>query len=164
MQVDIKPDDHFLCENEDEEEHPQPFQMDAIDDEGSAASSPQAEDEQTAEPPEDSMAHKLDLMMDLLFDFIRHQCRESLKTGQSHQADHLFRAMMRMFNSVIVTTCVFHNQSCSFVRALTRLALTGTNPNLCNSSCFTSAVWILRLQTAFYKPRLMPRPRKRHRW
>ena len=53
----------------------------------------------------DSTAEKLDLMMDMLFDFIKRQCRDQQNEAGQRQADDLFRAMMRVFNSTILTTC-----------------------------------------------------------
>ena len=52
----------------------------------------------------DSTAEKLDLMMDMLFDFIKRQCRNRQDEAGQRQADDLFRAMMRVFNSTILTT------------------------------------------------------------
>ena len=53
----------------------------------------------------DSTAEKLDLMMDMLFNFIKRQCRNRQDEAGQRQADDLFRAMMRVFNSTILTTC-----------------------------------------------------------
>ena len=52
----------------------------------------------------DSTAEKLDRMMDMLFSFIKQQCRNREDETGQRQADDLFRAMMRVFNSTILTT------------------------------------------------------------
>jgi hypothetical protein len=52
----------------------------------------------------DSTAEKLDLMMDMLFEFINRQCRNRQDEAGQQQADDLFRAMMRVFNSIVLTT------------------------------------------------------------
>ena len=49
------------------------------------------EQDTVAAAEDESVAHKLDLMMDLLFNFIRQQCPGSLEAQDSHQSDHLFR-------------------------------------------------------------------------
>jgi len=67
-------------------------------------STPTAAAQQSRLQRADSTAEKLDLMMDMLFDFIKRQCRNRQDEAGQRQADDLFRAMMRVFNSTILTT------------------------------------------------------------
>jgi hypothetical protein len=68
-------------------------------------STPSAASQQAQQHRADSTAEKLDLMMDMLFDFVKRQCRDRQDEAGQRQADDLFRAMMRVFNSTILTTC-----------------------------------------------------------
>lgn len=54
--------------------------------------------------PADSTAEKLDLMLDMLFEFTKRQCRNRHSEAGQQQSDDLFRAMMRVFNSIILRT------------------------------------------------------------
>ena len=102
-QVDIKLEDRRNPEEEDgdddEDDHPEPFEMDEVT-EGQAAGAKLAQDEQPAE----TTATKLDQMMDLLMGFIQRQCRNRGSPEGDRQAEELFRALMRVFDSIILTT------------------------------------------------------------
>eukprot|EP01047_Picozoa_sp_COSAG01_P061437 COSAG01_NODE_7676_length_3103_cov_1.446072_3_plen_139_part_00 len=137
--MDIKVDDKDVAaraEDADEaDEHPQPFEMDemACEDESHAAA---PADESTVATDQDAIAcetpaHKLDLMMNPLFAFIKHECRDRSDMGQQ-QADHLFRAMMRIFNSIIMTTYAVLLPSLAFVFCDSVSYCVGTNQSSCN--------------------------------
>jgi len=68
--------------------------------EGQAAGANSVQDEQPAE----TTATKLDQMMDLLMGFIQRQCRNRGSPEGDRQAEELFRALMRVFDSIILTT------------------------------------------------------------